>query len=66
MSTQIQDTSSGAGDLAAYDTSKYSQVDPDSNYQSTVTTGGEDRLITRSGGADDQQDTGQSGGREIA
>jgi hypothetical protein len=38
----------------------------DSNRTSTTTTGGTDHLVVRKGGADDQTDTGQSGGRTIA
>lgn len=67
MSSTVQDTS-GHDDLAAYNTAKYSVVEPDSNEQSTVTTGGEDNLVTRRGGADcdlQNYDSGQSGGRSL-
>jgi hypothetical protein len=37
----------------------------DSNRQATTTTGGSDELVIRTGGADDQTDTGQSGGKYI-
>lgn len=64
MSKQIQDTSAN-DDLSAWDTAKYSQICPDSNCMSTATTGGQDHLVVKLGGADDQTDTGMSGGREL-
>jgi len=40
-------------------------VPADSNEQSATTTGGSDRFVLRKGGADDQTDSGQSGGRVL-
>lgn len=68
MSDKVQDTS-GYGDIAAYDTSKYSRVEADSNDQSTVTTGGEDHFVRNSGGGDDaglRDSNLGAGGRSIA
>jgi hypothetical protein len=65
MSKQVQDTSANNA-AADYDPSKFSQVDPDSNFQSTVTVGAEDRLVVREGGSDlGFQDAMGFGGREL-
>jgi hypothetical protein len=60
---KIQNTSVNV-DLSAYDPQKYCH--PEHLGGEGITTGGEDHLVIRRGGADDQTDTGQSGGRSIA
>jgi hypothetical protein len=61
---RIQDTSSTDAS-ADYDTGKYSGIDPDSNRQATEVVAPAGKLVQLLGGADDQTDTGQSGGREL-
>jgi hypothetical protein len=65
--TPINNTSANV-DLSAFDGSKYCHagLEPDSNKMAGgVGVGGTDKLVQRLGGADNQTDTGQSGGREL-
>jgi len=64
MSTIKQDTSANSA-AADYDPARHSYVDSDSNCQSTDIVAPAGHLVQRLGGADNQTDTGMSGGREL-
>lgn len=64
MSDVVINTSSTGDDLAAYNPSKYSAVDDDSNLQAQTTIG-ECHLVQSTGGGDDVHDTGQQPGKTL-
>lgn len=65
MSKQINADLIQGGDLDAYDTSKYSVVDDNSNCQSTVKIGDNPILTTESGSDAGYQRAAGAGGMEL-